>query len=401
MPNVQELIVARPAELGPCLEHIAGCGALGFDTEFVGEDSYHPELCLVQVATPERLYLIDPFSAGPLEAFWNLLIDPHRTVVVHAGREEVRLCELGGGKAPGNVFDVQIAAGLIGLTYPLGHAALVQQLLNRPVAKGETLTDWRRRPLTRHQIGYAYDDVRHLLDLHRRISNRLEKLGRTAWAREEFADLVRRVRVENPESERWRKLRGLGGLDRRKLAAVRELFAWRDEIAAKGNRPARTVLRDDLLVEIARRNPKTPADFQVLRGLPRLDFEAVLGAVERARALPADLLPIPAERDNDPPQVGWVTGILMAALGDFCARWDLSSSLVASTADVKLLVRARLPDGPAPTGSSLTRGWRAVHVRPHLDALLDGRKALRVGSVADPAPFRYDDEQPADLPAGP
>jgi ribonuclease D len=401
MPNLPELLVARPAELTACCEHLADCPVIGFDTEFVGEGSYHPELCLIQVATPERLYLIDPFSAGPLGPFWDLLIDPNRTVVVHAGREEVRLCELGGGRPPGNLFDVQIAAGLIGFNYPLGHAALVQQLLNRPVAKGETLTDWRQRPLSRQQIRYAYDDVRHLLDLHRAINGRLEALGRTGWAREEFADLVRRVRVENPELERWRKLRGLGGLDRRKLAVVRELFAWREGVAERGNRPARTVLRDDLLVEIARRNPKSPADLQVLRGMPRLDFGAVFAAIDRARALPPELCPDPVERDNDPPQVGWVTGVLMAALGDFCTRTELAPSLVASTADVKLLVRARLPGGPPPGGSALLTGWRAAHVLPHLQALLDGRRALRLGPVADPAPFRYHDGGPGDEPDGP
>jgi len=125
----QEHIVTSPDELAACCEYLASCRRFGFDTEFVGEDTYRPQLCLVQVATPERLVLIDPLSAGPLDAFWKLVTDPAYEVVVHAGREEVRLCQLWTGRAPGNLFDLQIAAGLVGLTYPLGHGSLVHQLL--------------------------------------------------------------------------------------------------------------------------------------------------------------------------------------------------------------------------------------------------------------------------------
>src|SRR5207237_5901381 len=116
--------------------------------------------------------------------------DPARLVVVHAGREEVRLCHLWTGQTPGNLFDLQIAAGLAGLAYPLGHAALVSRLLGVQLSKGETLTEWRNRPLTRAQIRYALDDVRYLLPLWQQLSTRLDELGRSEWAREEFERLA-------------------------------------------------------------------------------------------------------------------------------------------------------------------------------------------------------------------
>src|SRR4029079_8335832 len=118
MTEVREEIIREPEELVACCARLASCSHIGFDTEFVGEDTYHPRLCLVQLATPEALYLIDPLSAGPLDAFWNLVIDPQRVVIVHAGREEVRLCRLWTGRNPGQLFDLQIAAGLLGLPYP-------------------------------------------------------------------------------------------------------------------------------------------------------------------------------------------------------------------------------------------------------------------------------------------
>ena len=98
---ITEEIISQPDELIRCCEYLAQCPQIGLDTEFVGEDTYHPRLCLVQVATPERLFLIDPLSAGPLDAFWKLVVDPARLVIVHAGREEVRLCQLWAGAPPG------------------------------------------------------------------------------------------------------------------------------------------------------------------------------------------------------------------------------------------------------------------------------------------------------------
>src|SRR5262245_36703916 len=166
MANVQEAIVTTPEQLAACVAHVNACGAIGLDTEFVGEETYHPQLCLVQVGTPTHLFLIDPFAVPQLEAFWKLLHDPARVTVVHAGREEVRLCRIASGSPPANPFDLQLAAGLIGLNHPIGHGPLVQQTLHVRLDKGQTLTEWRRRPLTDEQVQYAFDDVRYLLRVY-------------------------------------------------------------------------------------------------------------------------------------------------------------------------------------------------------------------------------------------
>jgi ribonuclease D len=394
MADPQELIVSRPDELTECCAYIAHCGVFGFDTEFVGEDTYHPSLCLVQVAAGDRLYLIDPLTAGPLDDFWRLVIDPSRIVVVHAGREEVRLCRLGGGAAPGNLFDLQLAAGLAGHSYPLSHGALINQILGVQLTKGETLTEWRSRPLTPEQVRYAFDDVRYLLPARAKLSERLERQGRSDWAKEEFARLAHNAAPDEPSNERWRKLRGIGSLDRRKLAVVRALFYWREDVAARTNRPPRTIVRDDLIIEIARRNPTRERDLQVVRGLPKRDLEAIVQTVVAARALPAEECPEPADRDQDPPQVSLVTNVLTAVLGDFCARHRLAPNLVASTTDVKLLVRAHLAGEPPPERSLLTRGWRSKHVLPQLQNILVGRRLLRIADVAAEAPFAFEDAPP-------
>lgn len=387
MPHLPEHVVAARDQLAECCAHVAGCQMFGFDTEFIGEDSYHPHLCLIQVATAERLYLIDPLGLDNLDAFWELMADPDRVTVVHAGREEIRMCQLHLGKPPGNVFDIQVAAGLVGAGYPAGHATLVQHFLKVRLSKGETLTDWSRRPLTRQQIRYAYDDVRFLLPLYERLRAKLEQLGRLEWAGEELAHLCRRSLADDAERQPWRKLRGLGSLDRRRLAVVREVFAWRDERAAKINRPARIVLRDDLVVEIARRMPETEHDIAVMRGVGKNDPAALLAAVERGKALPAAQLPEVVDRECDPPQVAQVSAVLGAVLASFCHHQRLTPALVATTSDIKGLVRARMAGPELPADSALVRGWRAHHVLPVLLDVLDGRRAVRVGGLDSATPL--------------
>ncbi len=398
IPERREWVVTRPGDLPACCEYIAAAGRFGLDTEFVGEDTFHPHLCLVQVATPERLIIIDPLSAGNLEAFWKLVTDPAHQVIVHAGREEVRLCRVWTGQPPRNLVDLQIAAGLVGLNYPIGHAGLVSQLLGIQLAKGETLTEWRNRPLTPAQIRYAFDDVRYVLPLWDRLAGRLDALGRADWAREEFDRMVREAMGDEPARERWRRLRGLGSLSRPALAVVRELYTWREETAERTNRPARAVARDDLLVEIARRMPRRERDLQIIRGLPRRDLSAIVDVVARAAALPPAEWPAQADRDVDPPQVHLIGNVLGAVLGDFCARHHLAPSLVASTTDLRAVVRAHLQGVPPPADVPLARGWRGAHVLPELLAVLQGRRALRIADARADAPFAYEERNAEPAP---
>jgi ribonuclease D len=389
--ELPEQIITDRRDFLSCCDYLQDCRVIGLDTEFVGEDSYHPHLCLVQIATPDRLILIDPESIGPLPEFWKLVVDPERTIVVHAGREEVRLCRFWTGSAPPSVFDLQIAAGLVGLPYPLGHGPLVRAVLGIQLSKSETLTEWRDRPLTQQQIRYAFDDVRYLLGVWQQLCARLQEFQRLEWAQEEFARLIASATSEEAVTEKWRKLRGIGSLDRRRLAIVRELHRWREETAARTNRPARAIIRDDLIIEIARRNPARDRELGVIRGVPRRYVAPLLEVMQRARGLPLESCPQAAEREQDPPQVPLLTNVLIAVLGDWCGRHSLAANLVASTQDLRALVRARLAGQRLAPDSPLGRGWRSIHVLPQLEAFLEGRKSLRIRDVASETPFSLSD----------
>jgi ribonuclease D len=399
MTELPQIWVDQPDQLQACCEHLSAHSVIGFDTEFIGEATYHSNLCLIQVSTSERLYVIDPQTVGPLDRFWLLTTDPERVLVVHAGREEIRIGHQASGKTPSRIFDLQIAAGLVGIGYPMGYANLVQQVLQMPLAKGETLSDWSRRPLTPQQMEYAFNDVRFLLPLYERLRRQLVSLSREEWLAEESAAQIRHALFDGPEFERWRKLRGIGSLDRKRLAVVRELFNWRESVAERQNRPARTVLRDDLLVEIARRNPKGERDFALLRGVPSREHAAILTAVRQGRESPQETWPAVAERDFDPPPVMLVTGFLVAVLADLCARWSLVPGLVATNADVKRVVRSRHDENPELLReSSLGEGWRARYVLPVLEAVLDGRRSVRVGDLRRGSPLEWDGGGPPPVP---
>jgi len=399
LPDLPEQFVSEPDQLPACLELIAKASVIGFDTEFVGEDAYRPELCLVQVSTPDHLFVIDPFGVGSLDGFWKLLLDPDRTVVLHAGREDIRLCFFQGGKPPANVFDVQIAAGLVGMTYPIGYGGLVSELLGQRMNKGETLTDWRRRPLLPAQVRYAYDDVRYLLPAWKKLTDKLKRLKRMPWAEEEFTAAVSKaVGDEETAAEKWRKVKGIGGLDRRQLAVAREVFGWRDQFAERVNRPPRQLLRDDLLVEVARRMPTKTEELASYRGVPGKEVEKILEAVRRAKALTPEQCPEPEARDNDPPHVVLLGTLLGVALADWCTRNKLAANLVSSGSDLKAIVRSKVSRKALPN-IPLTRGWRASAVLTELQAILDGTTAIRVANPRVAAPLGFVDwEEPPPEP---
>ena len=388
--SLPETMIATPEEFAGCLAELSQQNVLGMDTEFVGEETYTPELCLIQVATPTALYLIDPKQCGPMEPFWMLLLEPQRTVVVHAGREEIRMCWRGVDRPPARLFDVQLAAGMVGFSYPLGYAGLVQELTGKRMSKGETLTDWRQRPLSRSQIRYAFDDVRYLLPLHGWLSERLHKLERGDWAEEEFERFVNRAIENQPDVERWRKLKGLGGLSRRELAIARGLYSWRDHHAAMQDRPPRTVLRDDLLIEIARRKPRNADAVAKLRGIPRNSSDIFLEIVNTAMELPMDDCPIIHEREQDTQNLSILATLLNIALVEHCAQRKLASNLVATMHDLKNLIRARL-SGDIVQESGLLVGWRSREIVPFLRSILDGERVIRVVNPKSMNPIQIED----------
>jgi ribonuclease D len=295
---------------------------IALDTEFVSEHTYRPVLCLVQVAAGEELAVIDAMALKDLAPFWRALAAPGHETILHAGRGEVEFCLAAAGSPPAGLFDVQVAAGLVGVEYPAGYGSLVTKLLGESSRKKETRTDWRRRPLSQRQIDYALDDIRFLRPLRDALYARLAELGRLDWLSEEMTLWQEEVERAFRE-ERWRRVSGNAALPPRGLAIVRELFQWREGEAQRRDQPVRRVLRDDLIVELARRQSAGVKQIRAVRGLDRGDLARRLGeiaaCIQRALDLPDEQCPRRAPRDQMP-QLSVLGQFLFAALGSDCRQ---------------------------------------------------------------------------------
>jgi ribonuclease D len=374
---------------------LADAPAIAFDTEFVSEHTYRPELCLIQIAAGNRLAVIDPQRLSSVKPLWDVLAAPGHETIVHAGREELLFCLDSTGRAPHRLFDIQIAAGLAGYEYPAGYGSLMYKLLGQRLEKGETRTDWRRRPLSERQIEYALDDVRYLEKMAAKLRDKLSRLERMSWVEGEIAAWEAEVAATRT-TERWWKVSGASGLSRRSLAVVRELWRWREEEAQRRDCPTRRVLRDDLIVELAKRRSGDPRQIRALRGMERGDLQRVLpqlaSAVQRALDLGEDQCPRPPERDSTS-QLTVLGQFLSSALGSICRSAELAPSIVGTASDVRDLIAFHL-GLPGNNGRAepplLGRGWRAEVVGRQIEDLLSGKLAIRVGDPLADEPLVFE-----------
>lgn len=392
-PRDNEPLIVTSEALQELIDHIRQSGRFAFDTEFVSEDTFEPVLCLVQVATDTRLAVVDPLKVGDLQPFWDAVVDPSLDVVMHAAGEDLRICKLQTGTLPKRVFDVQIAAGLVGFGYPLSLGNLVHQALGVSLLGGETRTDWRRRPLSDAQLRYALEDVRHLLDLADQIGADLKKLDRSNWVEDEFSSFLHAIE-HRADEERWRRLSGLHMLNRRGLEVARRLSEWRSSDARRSNRPLRSVLRDDLLVAIAKRQPANRRDLEALRDFnrPHLLSKAneILGVIAEAQEVPPENLPEPAERHDDLPGLAMVVSLLSATLSQACVQSQVAVGLAGGVSDLKELVRWYLDGQPDRQTPELLRGWRSEVFGQTLLDVLSGRRALRIVDPEADVPVALD-----------
>jgi ribonuclease D len=355
-------------------------GKLALDTEFMGEGRYRTLLCLVQLAVPDRIELIDPLDpdldGAPLA---KVLADPAVEVVVHAGRQDVALLRRWLGTEITNVFDTQVAAGFAGMGAQSSYESLLSQVLGLRVAKSASFTRWDARPLSEEQLGYAREDVLHLLELAQELQRRLAELGRLEWARQECEPLERASDERDLESvfARLPRVRNLSVVSQ---AVARELVQWREQTAADQDRPVQSVLGDPVLVEIAKRKPSTPNKLHDIRGAGqsavRRRTAEVLDAVRRGLERPHE--PLEESTRHKPPDPADAP---LVALSESLVRArtreaDLAYELVAARADLQAIVSAWRTGEEADVRT--LKGWRRELVGAELLELLDGAVSLSV-----------------------
>jgi len=391
---VSHATITSPAQLASFCEELSRADRIGFDTEFVSEDTFRPELCLIQVATKDRLAVIDPYRAGKLSEFWRTLADGQHTSIVHAAREEVNFALYDGDRPPANLFDTQLAAGFCSTEFPSSYGGVVNKFLDRTPAKGEQRTDWRRRPLTDAQIDYALEDVRYLLPLHDELKRQLEKHQRVEWFAEESSTWLRELR-ESRDRPRWRKVSGIGNLAGRSLAIVRELWMWRQAEAERRDVPPRRILRDDLIVELAKRKSDQPDKIKAIRGMQQSGGQQVMAqlaaCIHRGLEAPLDEF-THGRRESMPSQLNLLGQFLSPALSSICRSANVATSLAGTAGDVRDLIAYRLEFGSWGDEEPplLASGWRAELVGHLIEDLLAGRKSIRIDDPLSEHPLAFD-----------
>ncbi|MEM7023118.1 MAG: ribonuclease D, partial [Pseudomonadota bacterium] len=231
------------------------------DTEFMRDRTYWPKLCLVQLAGRHRHAAVDPLAPGlDLAPLLELMANPAVVKVFHAARQDIEIFHnLSGGKIPTPLFDTQLAAMVCGYGEEVGYETLVTRVAKARIDKSSRFTDWSRRPLTQQQLDYALADVTHLRVIYERLEAQLRESGRTEWVAQELAGLTDPRTYEQQPEAAWRRVK-VRSRDRRFLAIVRALAAWREREAQRRDLPRNRILRDDLLMEVAANRPQSAAE---------------------------------------------------------------------------------------------------------------------------------------------
>ncbi len=373
-------VISSAAELEVAVAGARASGRVGLDTEFLRERTYRARLCLVQLATAEEIFIVDPVSGLDVAAVAELVSEPSVQVIVHAGKQDFELFFDRFGAVPANVFDIQIAAGFLGYGASLPYGRLVEAVTGQALEKGESYSDWCRRPLTGAQLRYASDDVAYLLEVADRLEADLESRRRLAWAREEMASLEQASAYENDPEQAWRRVAGRGSLSGNRLGVLREVAAWRERSASRRDLPRGWVIKDPTLVEIARRAPKDIRGLEAIRGLSPKEAErsqkALLEAIAKGRSHA-----IEAERPA-PSRVAQKRARLLSSLADAvvrarCEDAGVAPELVATRSELESLLSLIVAGSLKGNDYRILQGWRRELAGEAVLAVAEGRIAVR------------------------
>jgi ribonuclease D len=345
------------------------------DTEFMRERTYFPELCVVQLAGEHEVAVIDAQAGGiDLTPLGQLLADPAVLKVFHAARQDIEIFVLRFGAVPTPLFDTQIAAMVAGFGDQVSYEALVGGLTGGAIDKAHRFSDWSARPLSPAQIAYAAADVTHLREVYRRLRARLQEDGRIEWVAEEMAALTDPALYRADPETAWERLRPRSG-NRRFLARLQALAAWREREAQRVNIPRQRLIKDEALLEVAATAPANVDALARIRTVTR-GFaegrigEALLQAIAATASVPDSALPpAPPARDAQRPSPALVS-LLKVLLAAKCEYHHVAPRLVANSDDLERLALEEAPAIPA------MHGWRSEVFGEDALALKRGRIAL-------------------------
>ncbi len=367
-------IATSSQDLSSACQLLSTSDFVAVDTEFMREQTFWPQLCLIQVASPEEALIIDPMAAGlDLGPFWALMANESIVKVFHAARQDIEIVYAKTGLVPHPVFDTQIAAMVCGFGESISYVNLVKKVTGVDLDKSSRFTDWSRRPLSDKQLHYALADVTHLRDVYRHLKAEIEAASRAEWLNEEMGVLTDPKTYEQHPDDAWQRLK-LRVKNRKSLAVLMELAAWRERMAQSQDVPRARILRDEALYDIANQAPTSTDQMSELRTLSEgfsrsARAREIVEAVKRG--LNRDTKTVPAVTRGQQPsaEATALIDLLRVLLKASAARHRVAPRLIAGSDDLERIAMEAEPDIPA------LKGWRR---------LLFGEDALRLkrGEIA-------------------
>ncbi|MGB1548481.1 MAG: ribonuclease D [Alphaproteobacteria bacterium] len=369
-------VITDTATLSKLCERLSTADYVTVDTEFIREKTYWPRLCLVQVAGPDEAVAIDPLAPTlDFEPFLALMADKKVLKVFHAARQDVEIFYHLNETIPAPLFDTQIAAMACGFGDSIAYETLVRRLANARIDKAQRFTDWSHRPLSTKQLEYALADVTHLRIIYEKLHAKLKTTQRMDWLESEVAILTDPATYRTEPHEAWRRLKTRNA-NRRFLGVVREIAALRERLAQEQDVPRNRVLRDDAILEIAAQMPEDQDDLRRCRGIGKAAEnrigEAILQAVETARNLPDNALPVQPKPQTMPGGIGPTVDLLKVLLKMKCEEHSVAQKLIATSDEIERIAADDEADVPA------LRGWRRKVFGESALALKHGELALAI-----------------------
>ncbi len=355
--KIKMQIITNTENLSALCTRLSEHPYITIDTEFLRENTFWPQLCLVQLASDDESAIVDPLAKGiDLQPLFDLLQDESVLKVFHAGRQDLEIFHRLTGKVPTPIFDTQVAAMVCGFGESVGYDTLVTKLAGAQIDKSSRFTDWSRRPLTDRQLSYAEADVTYLRDAYKSLNATLEKTGRANWLVSEMKILQSEVTYYTPPENAWKRVKTRNNKPRF-LAILQAVAGWRESQAHKQDMPRNRILRDEALLDIASNPPRNAEKLSHVRGIGKKFAEGHMGAgllaaIEQGRSVPDDQCPVVAKKEPLPKGLGPLMDLLRVMLKMRCEENDVAQKLVCSTGDLEKIAADNEADVPA------LKGWR-------------------------------------------
>lgn len=368
------------SKLQQMCEQLAETPTLAIDTEFIRTDTFFPKIALIQISNGDQCWLIDVLAIDQFESLKALLENPSCTLIFHACAEDLEVLDHALGIRPVNIFDTQIAAGITNIGYCMGYARLVNKLFDVELDKQETRSDWLKRPLTDRQLDYAAIDVLYLHRIHEILSQSLQQQQRQEWFAEETVAMFDMAARRKDNSDYYLRVKGAWRLQTKSLSALRRLCDWREETARTLDKPRSHIIKDTILLEVARRLPTAEEQLHGIedwysRSVKRHGAMVLQQIQDSAADTPAEAIPEPLTKSANR-----VMKALRAALSAVAEAQQVPQEFLSNKKELEAILRSAMAGdvkGQYEWPTRLNQGWREASVKPAIQAVLESTDTLQ------------------------